>query len=92
MVKTHAQRFFSSHGGILNKIVHGTGLAVFIIGMVTMNFPLALVGAIGQETGHIFQYASTKKAEDSPCHSLKGHLMFGYPVFAALLIWLYFAR
>lgn len=92
MVKTHARRFFSSHSGTLNTLTHLAGLSVFIIGMVTMNFPLALIGAVGQETGHVFQYAATKKVEDHPMYSLKGHLMFGYPIFAALLIWLYFAR
>jgi hypothetical protein len=92
MLKTHARRFLSSHGGIFNKLTHIGGLGIFILGMVEMNFAVAIIGAIAQETGHIFQYAFSKKPEDHPGYSLVGHMMLGYPIFIGLLIWLYFAR
>jgi hypothetical protein len=86
-MKNYLKQFITCHEGTLNRIIHVIGFALIGLGIFQKSLIWVAVGALTQELGHVYQYLKTKNPKDSPMYCFKPQLIFAYPPF--LLIVLY---
>jgi|GEM_PF-2093493 len=86
------KQFIECHDGIANRLLHILGFALMILGIIEKSFMLVIAGALIQESGHFYQYIMTKKIKYNPLFCLKPQLIFFYPLFALVILYILLAK
>ncbi len=86
------KQFIHCHVGTINRLLHVAGFTLIGIGIFKLSLTLVIAGGVIQELGHFYQYAQTKNFRDSPLHCLKPQLIFAYPVFGLIVLYVLLAK
>lgn len=92
MINQNLKQFIGCHKGLINNLLHIVGLSLIGIGIWQKSLLLVLAGGIVQELGHIYQYAKTRNIKDSPFYCLKPQLIFAYPIYILIIIYVIVAK
>lgn len=92
MLTSYWKQFIECHAGLINKILHVIGFVCVGIGIMEKDLVCVIAGIIIQEIGHLYQYANTGKFEHSPFYCTKSQLIFAYPLFILIILYVVLAK
>lgn len=87
MISERLQQFIRCHEGAINKLLHAVGFALIGIGIWQKSLLFVIGGGIAQELGHFYQYSKTRNSKDSPLFCLRPQLLFAYPLFILIVVY-----
>lgn len=87
MLVERINQFIRCHQGVVNKLIHIVGFIILGIGIWQTSVWLVIAGGVTQELGHVYQYLKTRDPKASPFYCLKPQLLFAYPIFAVILVY-----
>lgn len=92
MLKKYLKQFIACHNGTVNKLVHVIGFALVGIGVFEKSILYVIFGGVTQELGHFYQYAKTRNFKESPLYCVKPQLIFAYPLFILIILYVLLAK
>ena len=87
MIAERLTQFIRCHKGTMNRSLHIAGFSLMGLGILEKSLTLVISGSVVQELGHIYQYVKTRDFKDSPFYCLKPQLLFAYPLFILIIIY-----
>ena len=92
MINTYLNQFIGCHKGTINRIIHIIGFALIGLGIIEKSLVYVCAGGSAQELGHMYQYLKTRKLTDSPVYCIKPQLIFAYPLFILIILYILFFK
>jgi hypothetical protein len=86
------RQFIECHEGLVNRLIHVIGFALIGLGIIEKNIWLVVSGGVIQELGHFYEYGRTRDPKSSPWFCLKPQLLFAYPLFVLVVLYVLLAR
>lgn len=75
-----------------NKLFHIAGFVLIGIGILEKSIFFVLAGGVAQELGHFYQYAKTRNPKENPLYCIRPQLLFAYPLFALIILYVMLAK
>ena len=85
---TYLKQFIECHEGVVNKLIHIGGFILIGWGIINRNAWLVILGGLFQELGHVYQYGKTHNFKYSPRYCFKPQLIFAYPLFGLVILYI----
>jgi len=86
-MNAYLRELIECHDGAVNRLIHLVGFVLIGLGIIEKNLMLVITGALIQELGHWYQYEKTKNIKYSPLFCFKSQLIFAYPLFALVILY-----